>query len=82
MGLAYASEAEDRVDRLTRKLRKRWSGVMKRAGGTNQEGMHWRTFDALCERIAAAEEEKDSAWFKGAARLLARWGTLAVDDRS
>jgi hypothetical protein len=36
--------------------------------------MHWRTFNALCDRIATAEEGKDTAWFKGAAVMLARYG--------
>jgi hypothetical protein len=39
------------------------------------EGMHWRTFNALSDRIEAAEEDKDAAWFKGAARMLQGWNT-------
>jgi hypothetical protein len=46
----------------------------------NLKGMHWHTFNALREQIAAAAE-KDAAWFKGAARLLARSGALAELDR-
>jgi hypothetical protein len=44
------------------------------------KGMHWRTFNALCERIAAAEEEKDAAWMVGAAGLLSRFAKLAGHD--
>jgi hypothetical protein len=31
------------------------------------KGMHWRTFNALCDRLAAVEEEKDAVWMVGAA---------------
>jgi hypothetical protein len=44
------------------------------------KGMHWSTFNALCDRIAAAEEEKDAAWMMGAARLLGKFARLAGDD--
>jgi hypothetical protein len=36
--------------------------------------MHWRTFNALCDRIEAAEEAKDAVCFRGAAAVLARYG--------
>jgi hypothetical protein len=36
--------------------------------------MHWRTFNALCDRIAAVEDAKDAAWFEGARAMLIRYG--------
>jgi hypothetical protein len=44
------------------------------------KGMHWRTFNALCERIHAAEEEKDAAWMLGSAGLLARMAAHVVKN--
>jgi hypothetical protein len=41
--------------------------------------MHWRTFNAPSDRIAAAEEEKGAASMVGAARLL---GRMPVSCRS
>jgi hypothetical protein len=79
MRLAYSVEALGRYHRLQRKADKLGARLLESDDGKQwlkPKGMHWRTFDALCERIAAAEEEKDAAWFKGAARLLARWGRL------
>jgi hypothetical protein len=36
--------------------------------------MHWRTFYALCDRIAAVEDAKHAAWIEGARALLDRIG--------
>jgi hypothetical protein len=83
MRLAYSSEAESPVDRSWRKVRKLEARVEENRTGTRYvkpKGMHWSTFNALCDRIAAAEEEKDAAWMVGAARLLGKFARLAGDD--
>jgi hypothetical protein len=76
MNLAYATEADDRTGRLWRKQRKLEAHLLENRTGTRYvkpKGMHWRTFNALCNRIAAVEEAKDAAFFEGAARMLARY---------
>jgi hypothetical protein len=83
MQLAYASEAESPLDRAWRKVRKLEARLEENRTATRYvkpKGMHWRTFNTLCDRIAAAEEEKDAAWMVGAAGLLARFGELAGDS--
>jgi hypothetical protein len=79
MRLAYASEAESQMDRAWRKQRKLEARLDENRTGTRYlkpKGMHWRTFNTLCDRIAAVEDEKDAAFMRGAARLLARFGEL------
>jgi hypothetical protein len=75
MDLAYYTEAEDRIGRLWRKQRKLEARLLENRTGTRYvkpKGMHWSTFNALCERIGAVEGEKDAAFFEGAERLLKR----------
>jgi hypothetical protein len=77
MNLAYSTEAEDRTGRLWRKQRKLEARVNENRTGTRYvkpKGMHWRTFNALCDRIDGVEQEKDAAFFEGAAAMLARYG--------
>jgi hypothetical protein len=77
MNLAYAVEAYRPIDRAWRKLQKLEARLPLNRTGTRYvkpKGMHWRTFNALCDRIAAVEQEKDAAFFEGAAAMLARYG--------
>jgi hypothetical protein len=77
MNLAYITESQDRLQRAWRKLHKLEARLPLNRTGTRYakpKGMHWRTFNALCDRIAAAENAKDATWFKGAAAMLARYG--------
>jgi hypothetical protein len=36
-------------------------------------GMHWQTFNCICELCAAAEDAKGEVRCKGAAAMLARY---------
>jgi hypothetical protein len=77
MDLAYVSEALDPLGRAWRKLQKLEGRLLENRTGTRYvkpKGMHWRTFNALCDRIAAAAEAKDAAWFARARALLDRIG--------
>jgi hypothetical protein len=69
MRLAYTSEAESPLDRAWRKQRK-LEARLDENRTLKPKGMHWRTFNALCDRITAVEEEKDAAFVEGAARLF------------
>jgi hypothetical protein len=66
MRLAYESEAEDAVGRLSRKLLK----LEARLGedGGKSKSMRWRTYERLCERIDTVEDARIAA-------LVARRGT-------
>jgi hypothetical protein len=67
MRLAYASEAESRVDRINRKSQKLEAKLGD--SGEKPKWMRWRTFDRICERLDAA----DQAW---GAEAFARFGPL------
>jgi hypothetical protein len=83
MRLPYASEAESPLYRSWRKVRKLERRLEENRTGIlymKPKGMRWRTFNALCDRIAAVEDEKDAAWMVGAARLLGRFANLGGND--
>jgi hypothetical protein len=55
MDLAYYTKAEDRIGRLWRKQRKLEARQLENRTGmchVKPKGMHWSTFNALCDRIA------------------------------
>jgi hypothetical protein len=60
--LAYPSQSEDPADRAVRRadrLRARlgWpSGVLERAGWGKPRGMHWRTYERLCDEYDGFED--------------------------
>jgi hypothetical protein len=77
MNLAYYTESQDRLQRAWFKLQKLEARLPLNRTGTRYvkpKGMHWRTFNALCDRIEAAVEAKDTACLNGAAEVLARYG--------
>jgi hypothetical protein len=65
MRLAYASEAESKVDRINRKSHKLEAQLGD--DGEKPKWMRWRTFDRICAQLEAA----DQAW---GAEVLARFG--------
>src|SRR5262252_2581060 len=56
MRLAYASEAESVVDRINRRLHKLQAKLGE--DGEKPKWMRWRTFDRICEQLAAAEQAR------------------------
>ena len=72
--MAYASEAEAPIDRLWRKQSKLEAKLT--GDGDKPTRMHQRTFDRLCKRIGDIEEQRDTLFAIGAARLL-RFKNLA-----
>jgi hypothetical protein len=75
MDLAYITESQDGLQRAWRKLQKLEARLPLNRNGTRYvkpKGMHWRTFNALGDRIGAAEEATDATWLPSAATLLAR----------
>jgi hypothetical protein len=66
--LAYSSEAEAPIDRLWRKQSKLEAKLT--GDGDRPTRMHQRTFERLCERIGEIEEQRDTLFVIGAARLL------------
>jgi hypothetical protein len=76
MNVAYYTESQDRLQRAWRKRQKLEARLPLNRTGTRYvkpKGMHWRTFNALCQRIEAAEAAKDATWMAGAAWLLDRF---------
>jgi len=67
MRLAYASEAESRIDRINWKFHK----LQAKLGddGEKPKWMRWRTFDRVCAQLEAA----DQAW---GVEVAARLGSL------
>lgn len=68
MRLAYASEAESKVDRINRKSHRLEAQLGD--NGEKPKWMRWRTFDQICAQLEAA----DQAW---GAQVFARFGALA-----
>jgi len=66
MRLAYASEAESRIDRINRRLQKLEAKLG--ASGERPKWMRWRTYERICKQYETA----DLAWGEAA---LARLGT-------
>lgn len=66
--LAYSSEAEAPIDRLWRKQSKLEAKLT--GDGDRPNRMHRRTIARLCERLGEVEEQRDSLFMIGAARLL------------
>ena len=56
MRLAYASEAESRIDRINRKFHKLEAKLGE--DGEKPKCMRWGTFERICEQLEAA----DQAW--------------------
>ena len=75
--LAYMSEAEDTCGRLWRKQRK----LEARLGenGERPKGMRRRTYEHICEKLAAVEEAKDMDFMLGATSLMLRLGMKPED---
>jgi len=65
MRLAYASEAESKIDRINRKFHKLEAKLGE--DGEKPKWMRWRTFERICERLDVA----DAAW---GLMVLARLG--------
>ncbi len=59
MRLAYESEAEDALGRLSRKLLKLEAGLGEDGG--KPKWMRWRTYERLCERIDTVEVARIAA---------------------
>jgi hypothetical protein len=59
---------------LSQKLEARLPLNHTRTRYVKPKGMHWRTFNRICEQLEAAEDAKDAAWFEGAQVLLDRIG--------
>jgi hypothetical protein len=76
MNLAYASEAEDTTGRLWRKERKLEAKLSE--DGQRRKGMHWRTFDRICNKLIEVEVARDREFTRAAQALLQR---LPVDDQ-
>jgi hypothetical protein len=66
--LAYSSEAEAPMDRLWRKQSRLEARLIE--DGDRPTRMHQRTFERLWERIGEIEEQRDTLFVIGAARLL------------
>jgi len=69
MRLAYASEAESRIDRINRKSHKLEARLTEEGG--KPKWMRWRTFEGICARLEAAEH----AW---GALVLAQCPSIAA----
>jgi hypothetical protein len=78
--LDYQSRRETWLDRAHRR-----SGKLHRKLGWQYDGpidffpdkpkgMHWRTYNAICNQIEAAEQSIDSGFMMRAAKLLANYG--------
>lgn len=75
--LAYTSTREDRLDRA----RRRCNVLQTRLGLTSArwddvpakpKGMHWATYERLCDALMAAQDDANGAFMDGARALLAR----------
>ncbi len=66
--LVHASTREDAVGRIWRKKGK----LEARLGedGEKPKGMHWRTYERICDQLDDLEGELDSQFIIGAARIL------------
>lgn len=73
--LVYVSEGQDKVGRLWRKQQKIESRLIDADTQYQKpKGMHWRTFERLCDTINEIEQEKDDVSFIRIARLLGGMG--------
>lgn len=85
--LAYTSTREDRLARAQRRC-----DVLQRrlgmTGGTwdalppKPKGMHWTTYDRLCDELLAAQDDANDAFMDGARALLVRTDRLLARSRS
>ena len=79
-GLVYQSQHERGMDRVLRRANK----IRVRLGGDSgtsaafpdkPKGMHWRSYERLCEKSMDAEEEADEYMALKVARLMRRFGS-------
>jgi uncharacterized protein YjiS (DUF1127 family) len=63
-----ASTREDATSRLWRKKRK--LEAMLDNEGEKPRGMHWQTYNRICDQLDNLEEELDQQFFIGAVRIL------------
>lgn len=75
--LAYASEAESRIDRCWRQSRKLEAKLTDDGGPP--KGMHQKTFERICQKLEAIEQRKDDLFLPGLFRLARKFG-MAPDD--
>ncbi len=79
-GLGYQSTRETRIDRAHRKAGRLYRKLGGSYDGPSSEwpdkpkGMHWRTYNAICERINAVEQFIDHGFVTRASNLLGRYG--------
>ena len=79
-GLGYQSTRETRIDRAYRKAAR----LYRKLGGTydgpcsewpdKPRGMHWRTYNAICDQLSAVEQFIDHGFVMRASALLGRYG--------
>lgn len=69
----WRDRAQRRADRLYRKIGWRHGGPID-FWPDKPKGMHWRTYNAICERIDEAEQVVDAGFLMSAERFLARFG--------
>lgn len=75
--LGYASECEDRMGRLWRKMRKLEARLVD--GELKPKWMRWKTFDRISASMDEIDDALDAEFFRRCAGFFARHG-MAPDD--
>ena len=83
-GLAYASQREAPTDRMHTRSRKLYAKLGADYNGNyggwppKPKGMHWRTYEAICDRLAVEAEGLDNGLARALERLTRRYGLAGI----
>ncbi len=83
--LAYASQREEPTDRMHRRSRKLYAKLGADYDGNcgslpeKPKGMHWRTYEAICDRLAVEAEGLNMGLEREFEKLTRRYGLAGIN---
>jgi hypothetical protein len=83
-GLGYASQQQGATDRMHERSRKLYAKLGAEYDGNcgrlppKPKGMHWRTYEAICDRLAVEADGLNNGLVRAIERLTRRYGLAGI----